>query len=329
MPAKQFNINFFKQFTSNTAYVVGWIASDGCISSRGKDVRIALKQTDKKMLEKIADMIEFTGEIGLYSQYDSRYDKTYHKATLTLYSKELVQLLTQYKLYPRKSLDLQFPELDDQYLLPFIRGFFDGDGSICRHGPVQWRVSFVGPQNFLEKLQQVINRICKISAGCITAKESIFDLEYSGRGLTDKIMRALYGTSTDENRLERKFLLYQTFLSEIAENPLCPNHVYSQDFITDAASSMSTFSLAKKYDIPYNTVYSYRAMHCRSVVFDRKTTIKPVLQISLADGSTINEFPSIPMAAKTTGVSASSIYRVTNGKLKTAGGCFWRKKESV
>ena len=68
----------------------------------------------------------------------------------------LEQTLDKYGMVRAKSLILEFPkQLDEKLFFDFLRGYYDGDGSIYdARGYCQ--ISIVGTQNFCEYVQQVL-----------------------------------------------------------------------------------------------------------------------------------------------------------------------------
>lgn len=72
-------------------------------------------------------------------------------------SRQMFDDLTALGCVERKSLTLQFPMLPSSLNPHFIRGYFDGDGSICidkRYGTPT--VSLVGNPEFLEVIQTIV-----------------------------------------------------------------------------------------------------------------------------------------------------------------------------
>lgn len=191
-----FNENYFKTINNeHKAYWLGFIAADGCVleptysvSKRtGKIIKkeqgalqIGLQKKDKSHLEKFQKDINDTHKL-YYSQNRKAYD-------IKLLSDVICKDLQQYNITPRKSLILQFPNnIRKDLLKHFIRGYFDGDGSIafCKNkkgimsaGSIQ--VSIIGTIMFLNVLNNVLNNELKI-------KETIINLSERYNSITKEI----------------------------------------------------------------------------------------------------------------------------------------------
>ena len=114
--------NFFKEIkTADKAYLLGWIASDGTITS--SSISIAIDKKDNECLEKIRNIIcEELPIVPLRSL-----------VSLTISSKTIsTDVCKLLKILPRKKSDkVCFPDLEtDELKWAFLRGFFDGDGSV-------------------------------------------------------------------------------------------------------------------------------------------------------------------------------------------------------
>lgn len=217
-----FNLDFFRTMTPDMAYVLGWIASDGCISENR--VVISLQVSDKPILESLKGVIGYTGTIKETSQHDTRTLKTYHHAVLTICSKELIEILATYGLGPRKSLTLEYPDLPGEMQASFVRGFFDGDGCISKMSGARtnYRISFSGPRPFLESLRAVINAQNELTSGSICSKKKIADLAYTGRHSAECILQWMYKTSRPETRLQRKYEKYVLAMADGARRDSTP-----------------------------------------------------------------------------------------------------------
>ncbi|MCQ9207407.1 MAG: hypothetical protein NG740_05990 [Omnitrophica bacterium] len=126
VPQKYYHINenFFSQWSREMAYVLGLLMTDGCLNRpKNSSFRIRLCLNDRELLEKVANVIGSNHNITASRHQEGLY-------SLLFAREKLAQDLIKLGLKLRKSLDLEFPELPNEYLRDFIRGVFDGDGSV-------------------------------------------------------------------------------------------------------------------------------------------------------------------------------------------------------
>lgn len=132
------NHDFFKVQNEDMAYWLGILGSDGCISSMENQIYIELQRQDKELLEKLNAIIENQRPV---KDYETA--RGYENSKLYFYSKEIKNDLAQYHIIPNKTYnpEYRFPEkLKFQYIKDYIRGLFDGDGSIKQGTSITWQV---------------------------------------------------------------------------------------------------------------------------------------------------------------------------------------------
>lgn len=108
------------------AYTLGFIASDGCVyetKDKGKQniVRISIHQCDEEILTDIKEKVFKTEKPIIYHK---------NTATLEISSNRIYESLIALDIKPRKTYGNSFVRLSDDLMRHFIRGYFDGDGSI-------------------------------------------------------------------------------------------------------------------------------------------------------------------------------------------------------
>ena len=124
------NYNFFEKINNaNQAYILGFIASDGNLYKReGHEgqIQITLYQDDKEILERILQVMQ--------SNHPIKIGTTKKTATITFVSEKMYNDLLKIGLTPNKTLNLQIEEIFNnipkKYWTDFIRGYFDGDGTV-------------------------------------------------------------------------------------------------------------------------------------------------------------------------------------------------------
>ncbi len=201
---------FYNNLNADSCWVIGFLAADGCIESK---YHYSFVQKDKKVLTKIAKLLRYSGPIkpnnGIHRL---RISNVRHVATL----KEL-------GLTPRKSLTLKMPQIPQSYVWDFIRGYFDGDGSIyCTFVTVkgkkykQWRISFVGSNSFIQELNKIVSHQFNFKKVAVSQYNNVSTVKYSGKAALE-ILQTMYHRSVPTNRLDRKYQIYQTFSKEMVQ----------------------------------------------------------------------------------------------------------------
>lgn len=148
-----FNEHFFHEVDDEQkAYWLGFIMADGCVSRTHRD-KLAIVAAIKDAHHLLKWHKAINSSLRLYDRGDGA-------VTSQHYSTAMCNDLERYGCVPRKSLILQFPEINERLLHHFVRGYFDGDGSVGlknkKQATPQLRVSFVGTANFLESLSLLI-----------------------------------------------------------------------------------------------------------------------------------------------------------------------------
>jgi len=146
---------FDKIDSEEKAYYFGLICADGWISKLDTTpyVGLYLKAEDKNIVEGFMKMF-----------CDKKIRPVKHDGVVVgyqadVYSKRLVQKLIEYGIDNDKSHTLKFPTcVPEDYLCDFVRGYFDGDGSISGY-----QTSFVGTKWFIEELIQIMSKNANVS----------------------------------------------------------------------------------------------------------------------------------------------------------------------
>lgn len=197
-----YNIHFFDQYTVESCYWAGFIAADGYVRSDRNAVTIHLSILDIDHLYKLAKITNFNGNI-LSNNND---------CSITFAGKWYVEALkNNFNIEPRKTFSINISNnIPKDMLLHFIRGYFDGDGSIT-HMNNYLHVSITSGST--ELLHQITNYICEngIKIRNKYEKPKIYDVNKSINYFCNnayKLIDLLYSNSTEETRLDRKYKLY-------------------------------------------------------------------------------------------------------------------------
>lgn len=210
VPQNYLDINdkFFSAWSSEMAYVLGLIATDGCISRSGT---VSLCINDKDLLEKVKSLMGSTHTIKYYGYQDGLYNFSFSR-------QRLISDLNRLGVFPNKSLTIRFPDVPLAFLVDFIRGIFDGDGSVFfekRSPGFPLRVSFVGgSKDFIETLEiklQVLGMPKRTIYQQKTKNAVSYMIRYAHAD-SIKLFNLFYDKNTIENGLflARKYAKFQT-----------------------------------------------------------------------------------------------------------------------
>lgn len=131
--------DFFTAINSEEqAYLLGFYVADGNVNEKRKTFRIKIKETDKEIIELYKQFICPTAHTFLYKPYkiNGRDNKEYvgnNQISVDINSSKLVNSLVDLGYgYNKTYLNMHLPNLPDNLIWHFIRGYFDGDGCITR-----------------------------------------------------------------------------------------------------------------------------------------------------------------------------------------------------
>lgn len=124
MPEIYVNHNYFSIQNEHMAYIMGFLAADGNVSKKDNRIQSQLSTKDKDQLELLHNKI---GGCEVYYYQSNGYECCgWH-----CFSAQIKKDLSTYGIVPHKTGKLFIPkDLDKKYWKDFIRGYFDGDGSI-------------------------------------------------------------------------------------------------------------------------------------------------------------------------------------------------------
>lgn len=200
------NHKYFKTWSKNMAYIVGFISADGYISDNGC-LRISLQEQDIDLLHKINKELESTYEVKTVMKKCG--EKYYSSCELLISSKHMTDDLINIGVTQRKSLTVTMDNIPSEYKLDFIRGYFDGDGSVGE----QWskksktpmlRVRFCSGSQ--KMMLQVVEELYKHGVPKVNVRKvknkNLYNIDYSQ--LSSKKIYNLFYTDNPEIFLKRK-----------------------------------------------------------------------------------------------------------------------------
>lgn len=177
--------------TEEKAYFLGLMYSDGYNIKNKNEFGISLSGEDSYMIERIRDILNANKPI--FQRYPKNGQSVFE---LRLSSEYFSNKLTELGCCPNKSLKLKFPDMIPVYLLRhFIRGYFDGDGSVTKINKNGHRVSFVGTESFCLTLQCILKDIINIDSHLMKHK-NVYYLRFSKTNDIKNFFNWIYEDST-------------------------------------------------------------------------------------------------------------------------------------
>lgn len=170
---------------------------------------IALQEEDKYILEFMKK--ELNSEKPLeFLDYSNKCNNGYHyknQYRLTIFNKHICETLNKIGMVQNKSLILTFPDIDESLYSHFIRGYFDGDGSVSfSESNSNCIVTITSTIEFCSAIKEILKNTININTGIYNAsnKNGITKVaSISGKFQVEKFGQFIY---QDANHyLQRKY----------------------------------------------------------------------------------------------------------------------------
>lgn len=179
------NSNFFKTWSSNMAYILGLIATDGCLVEHENGYNgLNITNKNKDILKNILTIINSEHKISIKSR--SRLSNLRY-FQIQIRDKTIYADLLRLGLTPRKSKTLRMPKnIPPEFFGDFIRGCLDGDGSVIVWQDPRWKhawqmrtVFYSGSLAFLRDIQKCLCGETSLTKGSIQYAARAYVLRYS------------------------------------------------------------------------------------------------------------------------------------------------------
>ncbi len=148
--------NYFEKIdTQNKAYFLGLIAADGSVfqCNKGKIV-FSISLIDKDLLDLLS--IEICGSDKLVREVKRKYRDGNSKMYEIKFSDEIfTNNLISNGILINKTFTLDFPNIDEEFISHYIRGYLDGDGTVYKFSGKLF-IAFYGNKIFIPKLRDYL-----------------------------------------------------------------------------------------------------------------------------------------------------------------------------
>lgn len=198
------------QWSPELAYIAGLIASDGCLVNNGRHINITSK--DIEIINHFRNILEIKSEPRIKIGGFGTAAFNLQFSNVSLYDFFLACGLT-----PAKSKTIGPLNIPDIVYPDFLRGYFDGDGTIYGYKDVRWKNSYMyyvgyisASTVFLEWLQQMNAKLAQTTPGKIKIGTRAYVLNYA-KADSQKLFKLMY-SNPGIPMLRRKFTKFVAFL---------------------------------------------------------------------------------------------------------------------
>lgn len=170
------------EWSSNLAYAIGLLTTDGNLSKDGRHIDLTSK--DREQLENFLGCIKRKVKISFkYSGSGRRYPR------IQFSDVNFYNFLLSIGLKPKKTMTISIIRVPMKYFFDFLRGHLDGDGSFYSYFDPRWQSSYMFYTNFSSAsrihivwLRKMLRRLLKIN-GYISKSinSAVYQLRYAKR----------------------------------------------------------------------------------------------------------------------------------------------------
>ena len=218
------NHDYFENIDSeHKAYWLGFIYADGSITKKVYEkgsytyrLRMELMFEDKYILEQMA--LDLESDLKPKEYYNDAshfegYNKPKHTAYIMFSSKKMGEDLIKLGVVPNKTLILKsLPSIPDNLMKHFIRGYFDGDGSVYLTKDNTIKTAFYGTHDFINSIQDFLIKELNLTKKKITdQKEANVSFVGMAKQESEKLYHYMYDEATIF--LNRKYEKYNKYFN--------------------------------------------------------------------------------------------------------------------
>lgn len=203
---------FFETWNEQTAYMIGFIMADGYLKYKDKNrgessLQFELAEYDRDILDKFVNILQYEGSVNTSKR---------NTVKLFINNKKIIEdLINKGVPSKNKTFSSCIPkDLPDELFRHFLRGLFDGDGSICLDKNNSLVFSLLGTEQLMYECQNKISELSPIDISNLKIYNrnnhgcNVYNLQFH-RKSTLYFYDWLYKDSTIY--LDRKYKKYITF----------------------------------------------------------------------------------------------------------------------
>ena len=206
----ELNQNYFTSINDpDKAYWFGFIWADGCVIKTDDSHRLSLllATRDESHIDKFKAEIN-TNAPTVRGQYFTDQGTVIYRSIVNVNCVVMVNDLIGHGMIPAKSKQDCMPTLpSDEFMRDFIRGIFDGDGSVSGKNKMYTKVSIVGSKSCMNCIRDYLSERLDVGGCTFSSKKGTFyTWNMSGAKQVQKFFDYIYHENC--TKLDRKFLKF-------------------------------------------------------------------------------------------------------------------------
>jgi len=188
--SKSVDVTFFDVWSVSSAWLLGYIWSDGNISRDLRTLDFGCHPKDADILIQVKTLLKSKHKLSYKYGVSNGRGGIRDRVRLAVSNSFLVSILRdRFGIEPTKSkLNLPFPEVPEDFLPHFTRGVLDGDGCLTQGTYIRWE----GSELFIRGLQKGIVRSTGVKENRVSPHDSIFRIQWGAREDLRKLSCWLY-----------------------------------------------------------------------------------------------------------------------------------------
>lgn len=198
-----FDEDFFGRGNSAAYYWAGALEADGNVRERGPNshtIGMGISKKDRSWLEQFRKALQ--------AEHPIREDGDFVR--FKVHSNKMFEDLEELGIVPRKTYKNITPDIPDDYIYDYIRGVFDGDGSICKKTSKRWdeiSVSFANSEAVCKWIDSKLPFHCSLYP--VSHSDVAWRLDISADEYIKKFAKFIYdGAEYYMERKHQRFIDY-------------------------------------------------------------------------------------------------------------------------
>lgn len=199
-----YNDMFFDTWSKELGWFVGVVLSDGHVSNMPNNKFVRIKMCDRDVIEKLGTLTDYKLNI---LEFDSKEEKHSASFTISFNGRKIWDFFTDLGMDNNKSTTAFLPDIPEQHFNHFVRGVFDGDGSIYLTEKNYPYASICGTKKVVYGLADILG----IKHNIHKYSDVTFSVQYTGKRAIE-FLNFIYKDSQNIIRMDRKYDKYKKAL---------------------------------------------------------------------------------------------------------------------